>query len=70
VAAAQPHGLFATAPQLGWQSHDTQADQPSGPVSNPILVNNVETLFNIPHILAHRADWFRSMGTINRQARS
>ena len=57
------HGLFATAPQLGWQSHDTQAGQSSGSGSNPTLVNNVETLSNIPHILAHGADWFRSMGT-------
>jgi NADH:ubiquinone oxidoreductase subunit F (NADH-binding) len=27
------------------------------------LVNNVETLANVPHILARGADWFRSMGT-------
>lgn len=57
------HGLFATAPQLGWQSHDTQTGQASGSGSNPTLVNKVETLSNIPHILAHGADWFRSMGT-------
>ena len=30
---------------------------------NPTLVNNVETLANVPHILARGADWFRSMGT-------
>ena len=56
------HGLFATAPQLGWQSHERQAGQVTGG-SNPTLVNNVETLANVSHILAHGADWFRTMGT-------
>ena len=54
------HGLYATAPQLGWQAHDTASPRPG---SNPTLVNNVETLSNVPHILAHGADWFRSRGT-------
>ncbi len=58
------HGLFATAPQLGWQPHSAEPGAPSGASgSNPTLVNNVETLSNIPHILVHGADWFRSMGT-------
>ena len=58
------HGLFATAPQLGWQSRDVEpgsARDVAG--SNPTLVNNVETLSNIPHILARGAEWFRSVGT-------
>jgi len=33
------------------------------PNDNPTLVNNVETLANIPHILAEGADWLRSSGT-------
>jgi NADH-quinone oxidoreductase subunit F len=58
------HGLFATAPQLGWQSHDNDGGSTrSGGGSNPTLVNNVETLSNIPHIIARGAEWFRSMGT-------
>ncbi len=57
------HGLFATAPQLGWQASDTQPGHVSGPGSNPTMVNNVETLANVPHILARGAAWFRSMGT-------
>ena len=58
------HGLFATAPQLGWQSHDNETGSTrSGGGSNPTLVNNVETLSNIPHIVARGAEWFRSMGT-------
>jgi NADH-quinone oxidoreductase subunit F len=30
---------------------------------HPTVVNNVETLSNVPHILTKGADWFRSMGT-------
>jgi NADH-quinone oxidoreductase subunit F len=33
------------------------------PNDNPTLVNNVETLANVPHILADGPDWLRSMGT-------
>lgn len=29
----------------------------------PTVVNNVETLSNVPHIIARGADWFRSQGT-------
>ena len=54
------HGLFATAPQLGWESTPRSG---SGGGPNPTLVNNVETLANVPHILARGPDWFRSMGT-------
>jgi NADH:ubiquinone oxidoreductase subunit F (NADH-binding) len=31
--------------------------------NNPTLVNNVETLANVPHIVAEGQDWFRSSGT-------
>lgn len=56
------HGLFATAPQTGWEG--TRITLPGkSPASNPTLVNNVETLSNVPQILARGADWFRSMGT-------
>jgi NADH:ubiquinone oxidoreductase subunit F (NADH-binding) len=55
-------GLFAGSPQAGWEAspHGRQrrTDEP-----NPTLVNNVETLANVPHILARGADWFRSTGT-------
>jgi NADH-quinone oxidoreductase subunit F len=54
------HGLFATAPQLGWEATPRSGGR-GGP--NPTLVNNVETLANVPHILARGSDWFRSMGT-------
>jgi NADH:ubiquinone oxidoreductase subunit F (NADH-binding) len=63
------HGLFATSPQLGWESHAAEQDVGSRSVggsvggSNPTLVNNVETLANVTHVLAGGADWFRSLGT-------
>jgi len=57
------HGLFATAPQLGWESSPGEPGHTERDESNPTLVNNCETLSNVPHILARGADWFRSMGT-------
>ncbi len=56
------HGLFAASPQEGWEAGPhrgrTRVDEP-----NPTLVNNVETLSHVPHILARGASWFRSLGT-------
>ena len=57
------HGLFATAPQLGWEAHDHEAGHHGEHAANPTLVNNAETLANVPHILMNGAEWFRSMGT-------
>jgi NADH-quinone oxidoreductase subunit F len=34
-----------------------------GAYGQPTVVNNVETLANVPHIVNHGADWFRSFGT-------
>jgi NADH:ubiquinone oxidoreductase subunit F (NADH-binding) len=41
------HGLFVPASSGG----------------NPTVVNNVETLAHVPHVLARGADWFRGRGT-------
>ncbi len=57
------HGLFATGPQLGWESHPPASAPGAGPEPNPTLVNNWETLSNVPHILARGPEWFRLMGT-------
>lgn len=56
------HGLFAAGPQEGWEA-GPRIGRPSTGGPNPTLVNNVETLANVPHILARGADWFRSRGT-------
>jgi len=57
------HGLFATGPQMGWQAHPASFPPGAPPEPNPTLVNNFETLCNVPHILARGPEWFRSMGT-------
>jgi NADH-quinone oxidoreductase subunit F len=55
------HGLFASDVVTGWEASDGERAANRAP--NPTLVNNVETLSNVPHILARGADWFRSRGT-------
>ncbi|MPY94087.1 MAG: NADH-quinone oxidoreductase subunit F [Acidimicrobiia bacterium] len=56
------HGLFATDVHSGWEGSGRPPAGVAGG-ANPTVVNNVETLSNVPHILARGADWFRSMGT-------
>jgi NADH-quinone oxidoreductase subunit F len=56
------HGLFATGPQEGWEA-GPRAARLRGEGANPTVVNNVETLANVPHILANGAEWFRGLGT-------
>ncbi|MCZ7536535.1 MAG: hypothetical protein M5T61_11940 [Acidimicrobiia bacterium] len=58
------HGLFATAPQLGWQAHEPETGHSRRQESNPTAVNNVETLANVAHVLANGASWYRSLGTV------
>jgi NADH:ubiquinone oxidoreductase subunit F (NADH-binding) len=57
------HGLFATAPQLGWESHEPEAGHADGEQSNPTLVNNAETFAQAAWIVANGADAFRAVGT-------
>jgi NADH:ubiquinone oxidoreductase subunit F (NADH-binding) len=49
------HGLFATAPQSGWEAHDPETGHSGVHQSNPTLVNNVETLANVQYVLANGA---------------
>jgi NADH-quinone oxidoreductase subunit F len=57
------HGLFATTPQEGWNTGAHPDETPGRVGSNPTLVNNVESLANVPLILRHGADWYRGIGT-------
>jgi NADH:ubiquinone oxidoreductase subunit F (NADH-binding) len=58
------HGLFATTPATGWEGSAVSVRRSNAePTANPTLVNNAETLSNVPHILVRGADWFRSLGT-------
>ncbi|OWY60889.1 hypothetical protein B7486_66750, partial [cyanobacterium TDX16] len=57
------HGLFATAPQTGWQATDAEPGHQGRHESNPTLVNNAETLSNVPRVLADGGERFRSLGT-------
>ena len=56
-------GLFATTPPVGWSAGAPVREDASVIGSNPTLVSNVETLANVPRILARGADWYRSVGT-------
>jgi NADH-quinone oxidoreductase subunit F len=57
------HGLFATTPQEGWSGGVSGAAADATVGSNPTLVNNTETLANVPLVLAKGADWYRGIGT-------
>src|SRR4029077_4448639 len=37
-----------------------------GAFGAPTVINNVETLANVPHILTRGADWFKGIGTDER----
>ncbi|MEY2433952.1 MAG: NADH-quinone oxidoreductase subunit [Acidimicrobiaceae bacterium] len=58
------HGLYATTPNEGWSARPTDAHpRTTFDASNPTLVNNVETLANVTHVLTHGPEWHRSLGT-------
>jgi NADH:ubiquinone oxidoreductase subunit F (NADH-binding) len=58
-------GLFATTPNSGWSARTGLAAGPPTEfdAANPTLVNNIETLAMVTHILARGAEWHRSLGT-------
>ena len=55
------YGLFTTSPQMGWSAGRSLDVRDQG--ANPTLVNNIETLANVPAIVSRGGDWFRSFGT-------
>ncbi len=56
------HGLFATAPQLGWWPHDPQPGQRGVFTTNPTVVSNVESMSHANWIMSFGADEFRKVG--------
>lgn len=56
------HGLFATTPAEGWSAPSRRVNTEFA-ASNPTLVNNVETMATVAHILAQGPEWHRSLGT-------
>jgi NADH-quinone oxidoreductase subunit F len=56
-------GLFATTPPVGWSAGLAVSEDAEIVGSNPTLVTNVETLANVPLIVARGAAWYRSAGT-------
>jgi NADH-quinone oxidoreductase subunit F len=55
------HGLFATGPQMGWSARPGERGE--GQRSNPTVVNNLETLATVTHVLARGPEWHRALGT-------
>ena len=55
------HGLFASGPQMGWSAH--RGGDAGGEAANPTIINNIETLATVPHILTNGAEWYRALGT-------
>jgi NADH-quinone oxidoreductase subunit F len=46
----------------GWPRIKPPFPAIEGYLKSPTIVNNVETLANVPHIFSHGTDWFQSIG--------
>lgn len=55
--------LEALEGKRGWPRNKPPFPAIAGAFGKPTVINNVETLCCVPHIIEHGADWFKSMGT-------
>ena len=56
-------GLGPPRTEAGHSASDVHLAAPGGTDEAPALVDNVETMANVPGIVAEGADWYRAMGT-------
>ena len=63
VAPPYRRGLDPNDQPARRSASDVHLAGPGGTDESPALVDNVETLANVPAIVAEGADWFRSLGT-------
>ncbi|HET7490027.1 MAG TPA: NADH-ubiquinone oxidoreductase-F iron-sulfur binding region domain-containing protein [Acidimicrobiales bacterium] len=62
IAPPFRHGVDEVGPRPD-QPAGTVMAEPGATVAPPTLANNVETMANVPLLIAEGADWFRSVGT-------
>ena len=55
--------LEALEGKRGWPRNKPPFPAIAGAFARPTVINNVETLCNVPHIIERGAEWFKSMGT-------
>src|SRR6185436_12417428 len=55
--------LEALEGKRGWPRNKPPFPAIAGAFARPTVINNVETLALVPHVIERGAEWFRSMGT-------
>src|SRR4051812_26968549 len=64
IAPPYRHGVDEIGDAAGEGAADLELSAPEDDIeAPPTLVNNTETMANVPGVLAHGADWFREIGT-------
>jgi len=63
IAPPFRHGVDELGPDTKSAADEAMASETSDTVAAPTLVNNAETMANVPGIVVEGPDWFRSVGT-------
>ena len=63
IAPPFRHGVDELGPDTKSAADERMASETDDTVAAPTLVNNVETMANVPGIVVEGPDWFRSVGT-------